>query len=101
MFFTCKDQRERHDRGYRIDWIGPKIYDNRNCKNSLINVQVICTLYHCYDCFSPVKIEGKYVTKDIVLIGLVPRLPPKEIASPLSSEMNFPSSKKNNFKNNF
>jgi hypothetical protein len=34
------------------------------------------------------------VTKDIVLIGLVPRLPPEEIASPLSSEMNFPSSKK-------
>jgi hypothetical protein len=30
LFFTCKDQRERRDKGYRIDWIGPKIAANRN-----------------------------------------------------------------------
>ena len=40
----------------------------------------------------PVEVEWEHVAEDVVLVGPVPRLPPEEVAAPLSSHVNLPSS---------
>ena len=62
------------------------------------NLQFFSQLKEIYKFFSPVKIERKDMTENVVFIGLVPRLPPKEISSLLSSQMNLPGSENRKYK---